>query len=163
MKTFRKILFAFFILYSCASSIFYFWGLLARDQMYNDLRFRSKVLYLVSPLPLLFDRQDFFNSSSLAFKFLDGTSEVFEIDKSFMATFPGSSHRQLHFLRLFAFANFYNSPEWVAAMQFTACRPENIGLHLNQGNQVIQEIQIKNIYSEQGIPKESLVSVPCRN
>ena len=77
-------------------------------------------------MPLLFDRKDFFHSSSATLTFDNGRQEKMEIDKNFVDNIAGSSHRKLHFLRLLAFAEFYNSPEWQASAKYRLCDPENM-------------------------------------
>jgi len=139
-----------FISYACLSSLFYFGGMLVGNNHYANLGFRAKELYLISPMPLLFDRKDFFNSSSVLFTFEDQSTELLNLDKTFMSSFPGSPHRQLHFLRLFAFAEFYHSPEWMAAMKYTLCNPKHIDLHLKTKDKVILQAEIKNHYKNEG-------------
>ena len=112
-------------------------------------------------MPLLFDKKDFFYSSSVTFTFENGSQEKVDVDKKFIEKVTGSSHRKLHFLRLLAFAEFYNSPEWQAAAKFMLCDPENMHISFTSQKKRIKEFTINNIYSISPDPEYRYIPVTC--
>ena len=161
MKKSHKLLLYFFIFYGCISSILYFWGIAVGNADYSNLRERSPALYMASPMPLLFDRKDFFNTTSIIFTFTDKTVEILRLDRDFMSRLEGNSHRKLHFLRLFAFDKFYNSPQWEAAVKFITCKQDNPELNLKTKNKTISSVEIENIYPNTNDRVKTISIVKC--
>lgn len=153
-----------FLVLANYSSIFYLYGLFFDVGKYIDLSQRAPIFEMISPLPLVFDRREYFNSPTINLTLVGGQRNSVEISKKYLASISGPPHRKLHILRLFAFADFYQiSPLWETAIRHMVCHPENMEIDVPSIEDVTRfNIENKYIHADGTYIKYQTKNFFCR-
>lgn len=143
------------ILWGALASISYFatgagWGPLA------DIRNRPSVFWASSPLPLVFDRREYFYLAEVKAEHESGEVSTVKVDHELISTLPWVPHRRMTWGRIFF--NFEILPMfyWQAMARHRLCVEDMLSVQRAKGK--VDHFHLRDVYAP-GTSREKAVSV----
>ena len=100
-------------------------------------------ILIFSPLPLVFDKKDFFTVTEV--DFITNVRTHKKVNPELVATVGGPDSRKLHFARILMFINFYPEDFIMPVLEHMFCTES----YFVPGYQVPRKVEIKTSYQNQ--------------
>ena len=100
-------------------------------------------ILIFSPLPLVFDKKDFFTVTEV--DFITNVRKHKKVDTELVGTVGGPDSRKLHFARILMFIDFYDEDFITPVLEYMFCTDS----YFNPGYQVPRKVEIRTSYLNQ--------------
>lgn len=100
-------------------------------------------ILIFSPLPLVFDKKDFFTVTEI--NFITNTGLVKKVNPELVSTVGGPSSRKLHFARILMFINIYPEDFITPVLEHMFCTDS----YFTPGYQIPRKVEIRTKYQNQ--------------